>query len=177
VTERKHTLRNVAFAFILIIIIVVGVEVASHSLNNGTSTQTPAPPQLHTAFISAQQLTNIYGESYSEVAGGSSQLSGTGLIAVKNQTYASPPTDSVVISIGQYNSGSNASAEYNALFSNTGASSTGNYTGVDYKIDGFSTFDMAVLTGGNYTFTIQFAYGAMGSNEVSVIQAQISVMT
>jgi hypothetical protein len=178
VAEKKHTARNVAIVLILIVfIIAVVVVTASDSGNKGTTAQTPGPVQLHSAFVSAQQLTSIYGESYTEVAGGSSQLNGSGLLTVENQTYINPPSNSVVISIGQYNSAVNASAEYSALFSNTGASSTGNHDGVDYKIDGFGIFDMAVLTGGNYTFTIEFSYGAMGSNEVNVIQAQISVMS
>ncbi len=138
---------------------------------------TGPPAQLHTAFISAQQLTSIYGESYTEVAGGGSQLGGPGLISLENQTYANPPSNSVVISIGQYNSATTALAEYNALFSNTGNSSSGSYGGVNYRIVGFGIYDVAVLTGGDYTFTIAFNYGAMGSNEVSVIQVQIDVMS
>jgi hypothetical protein len=160
--------------FIVAVIIAGSLEYSPASSSN-KPVSTPVGKTLHLGmtFVSAQQLTDIYNESFTEVSGnGSSQLSGTGLVDVGTRLFVSPPADSVTISIGQYNSTSSAGGEYSALFSNTGILSNGNYGGLDYKILGFGVFDMAVLTGGNYTVTIEFAYGAMGSNEVGVIQAQ-----
>ncbi len=138
-----------------------------------------AASTLHTAFISAQQLTNIYGESYTGtgIENGSSVLGGAGLIAAESQGYGALLA-SVVVSIGLYNSVGNASAEYGAVFSGSGNTSTGSYHGVDYRVVGFgSSLDVAVLTAGTYTFVIEFTYGAVGNSEVSVIQAQIGVMS